>query len=492
MSFKIFLDSATNPGIRRRGKPNQDYVDFKEPKDQVQLTGSGYIFVVADGVGGASAGHRASEFAVKEVIARYYREEGKTPGDRLRRTVRQVGDRLHQLANKSNSRMATTLVAVVVIGNKLTVANVGDSRAYLLHNGNLEQMTQDHNIAGEMTRDGLTEDEALRSKMKNKLTRSIGGERDVHVDIFERELTVGDRVFLCTDGITRYATKQDIHRIVSQEDGSKIVADAIAFANKPVHTFKDGRKVRGGADNITALVFQIGAETSEIGVSPFKPMIENDDAEATLVLDGGRIAKKRKSKLGVAPILVLAVVGVVASLFLFVPGFGAGLLANESNSMLENTISVRLTGTSIATADLVPEIIVPSATGTEEIVAATGTIQSTNEVTQPELLTPIAPIDIENTMICLEKITDWYANNPNGSLDGVVRKYFSSFDWEEHNPYTIFRGCNESEGKLSCRQVKLDVTADKVIVQPGDLVPVYGLTEDACKGDWVLYPEIEE
>jgi len=144
--------------------------------------------------------------------------------------------------------MATTLVAAVVWRERLIVANVGDSRAYLLRGGHAEQITVDHNLVGEMVQEGLmTEEEARRSKVKNRLTRSLGGRPDPKVDIFTRTLQTGDRIVLCSDGLTRYASAEDIVRLAGEAPPEEAVQRLIDFANQ-----------QGGADNISAIVIAVG------------------------------------------------------------------------------------------------------------------------------------------------------------------------------------------------------------------------------------------
>jgi len=229
-----------------RRSNNEDYVIFYAPENPDDRRNNGCVYIVADGVGGASKGERASSFAAKKVLYEYQKSPKIDPAIRLKQAIIQANHEIFEYAESRDIRMATTMAVAVVIGTTLIVANVGDSRVYLIRNKDVQQITRDHNIVGELVRDNvMTEEEALKSKAKNKLTRSIGGNDEVHVDIFGPiELFPDDRIFLCSDGLTRYALKKDIARLTDSGSPEQIVKDAIAFAKKQGH---------GGADNISVI-----------------------------------------------------------------------------------------------------------------------------------------------------------------------------------------------------------------------------------------------
>jgi len=248
------LDAAllTHPG-RKRGN-NEDFVTHFEPDNPADLLSSGCLYLVADGVGGEALGERASRYAVQKVLYEYYRLELE-PGERLRQAMQQANRDIYGYAEQNDRpiRMATTLVAAAIRGDALTVASVGDSRAYLIRDGRAQQVTRDHNLVGEMVRDGtLTEEEALRSEVKNRLTRSLGGEPEVHVDVFANiPLQPGDKILLCSDGLTRYALSSDFEHLTAQGSSEEITARLIDFANQ-----------HGGADNVSAVCIAIGQPVS--------------------------------------------------------------------------------------------------------------------------------------------------------------------------------------------------------------------------------------
>jgi serine/threonine protein phosphatase PrpC len=242
-NFRVQAHALTDKGRRPN---NEDFVTSFEPTDPQERQKSGCIYIVADGVGGASVGERASQYAAEKVLYEYLQHPEIEPGKRLKQVISRVNREIYKYAKDKGIRMATTMTAVVVLDSSFIAANVGDSRSYLIHRNEVSQITQDHNIVGEMVRDGqVTEAEALKNKAKNRLTRSIGGEDEVHVDIFGPiPLQAGDKIVLCSDGLTRYALKEDIANLTTSGSPEQITQNLVAFA-------KD--RGRGGADNISVI-----------------------------------------------------------------------------------------------------------------------------------------------------------------------------------------------------------------------------------------------
>jgi protein phosphatase len=250
--FQILSAPLTDTGRKRQH--NEDWTVQFEPPTLEERAQSGCLYIVADGVGGAAHGERASQYASQKVLYDYYHRLELPPAERLAEAMRQAGNEIYQYAEEQGQgRMATTMVAAVVLGSKLIVANVGDSRAYLLRDGVAHQITRDHSLVGEMIRDGsLTEEESLHSKVKNSLTRSLGGERDTHVDLFELDLQTGDRLLLSTDGLLRYTTRREITAMLSSGTPREAAEHMLNYALE-----------QGGADNITVLPIEIGPPLEE-------------------------------------------------------------------------------------------------------------------------------------------------------------------------------------------------------------------------------------
>ena len=251
---RVLSSSLSHRGRKRAN--NEDFLASFEPTDQVEQEASGSLYVVADGVGGAELGERASQYAAEKVLYEYYLHAGVEVGERLRRIIEQVNHEIYLFADQSSqvTRMGTTLVAAAIRRDLLTVANVGDSRAYLIRAGEVTQITRDHNLAGELIHNGsLTEAEALTSKAKNRLTRALGSEDEIHVDIFSSiQLQPGDKVLLCTDGLTRYALREDIGSLTQEGTPDAIVKGLVHFANQ-----------HGGADNVSVSIMAFEPKGSE-------------------------------------------------------------------------------------------------------------------------------------------------------------------------------------------------------------------------------------
>lgn len=230
--------------IGRKRENNEDFVGARAPQNARQADESGWLYVVADGLGGHKFGERASQHVVRVLLNGYYVAPQEPPDQRLRRLIQQANDQIYQEAKRTlqeGERMATTVVAAAIRKGKLYLAHVGDSRAYLIRDKRIYRLTRDHSVVGEMVRSGaLTEEEARTSKLRNRLTRSVGARPEVEVEVSEPiPLQPGDLILLCTDGLTQYATDRDLLAAAYGEP-QEIVERLIAFAN-----------AHGGSDNIT-------------------------------------------------------------------------------------------------------------------------------------------------------------------------------------------------------------------------------------------------
>ncbi len=277
---KILSASLSDQGRRRSN--NEDFVTFFEPIDPKERQANGCLYIVADGIGGASSrGERASEYAAKKVLYDYFQPSNLKPIERLREAIQHVNKDIFNYTEESKHvpRMATTMVAAVIRDNTLLVINVGDSRAYLIRNGKAMQITRDHSIIGEMLANGeLTEEEALHSRIKNRLTRSIGGEAEVHVQVYDPiVLQAGDKILLCTDGLTRYALSQKIAELTAGGAPDEISQRLVRYANE-----------HGGADNVSVILvlYEAGPDSPNVFPPPMysHPLLEiNNNADVAAI-----------------------------------------------------------------------------------------------------------------------------------------------------------------------------------------------------------------
>ena len=249
MTFiKINTFGETNVGLVR--KNNEDYLTYFEPGSPDVIDEFGRLYIVADGVGGAATGEVASKYAALKVLHTYYSQYSMKPWQRIKVGMKHANEALvAYIRQNAQARMATTMTAAAVNGTEMTVVNVGDSRAYLLRNGEIRQLTQDHNLVNEMIRNGvLTEEQAKTAKVKNQLTSSLGGHEVFKADVFVQNLEPGDRVLLCSDGFCRYAEDIEIvKKFMQTGTPQQIVTNCIQYARNS-----------GGQDNITVMSLEIG------------------------------------------------------------------------------------------------------------------------------------------------------------------------------------------------------------------------------------------
>lgn len=295
------LVSVKVTDVGRVRSHNEDYVDEHVPQDLQQLTRKGALYIVADGMGGHQAGEVASQGAVKLVISQYYKDTAHDIGTSLVRSIRAANQMVYDQAQADSTKtgMGTTLVAAVVLGRKVYLANVGDSRAYLIHKAGITRITEDHSWVEEQVRAGLlTPEQAMRHPQRNLLTRALGTKPSVEVDLFEGELGPEDKLLLCSDGLTGRVEDREIASIVNQYAPAEAARRLVALANE-----------RGGNDNITVLIVSEQVETPTVA------------APAPAV---GKKASGRRSPLlpilaGLAGVLVLALGGLFVARMLSTP-----------------------------------------------------------------------------------------------------------------------------------------------------------------------------
>jgi len=258
--IKFEVGKATHPGRKR--DHNEDSLGFFEPEDPDQLAARGAIYIVADGMGGHEAGAVASDRAWRKVIDEYYYGDPSLGiKESLERAITIANEEIYRLAsqNPTWTGMGSTIVAAVLRGeNELYVANVGDSRAYLVRGDQIRQVTKDHSWVQQQVGDGiLTPEEAKRHPRRSAITRSLGRRPDVEVDIFEEAFLPDDKLILCSDGLSDVVRDEEIEKIVSEYKPQEAVEKMVDLANH-----------RGGPDNITAIAISyptgIGGSTGII------------------------------------------------------------------------------------------------------------------------------------------------------------------------------------------------------------------------------------
>lgn len=211
------------------------------------------LYIVADGMGGHLGGEVASSVAAKtlrEVVSESWEHDvGVNPREILTRGYRNASVRVWEesQAKPELQGMGTTMVSALIRDQQLYVANVGDSRAYLVNDLGFWQLTEDHSFVNDQIRAGMLKEENARSHaMKNVITRSVGFERDVTPDILIKTLVAGDKLLLCSDGLSGLVEDRRIAEICSNSKLPEIVPNLISEA-----------KANGGDDNVTVLLLSV-------------------------------------------------------------------------------------------------------------------------------------------------------------------------------------------------------------------------------------------
>lgn len=221
---------------------NQDYVYTSE----TSLGGLPNILLVADGMGGHNAGDFASRFVVEDIKREIAETTERYPETIIRKAIAEANRKLIVEAKRDErlAGMGTTLVAATVIEHTLYFANIGDSRLYLI-NDEIRQLSRDHSLVQEMVRlGGINAEEAKHHPDKNIITRAIGASEEVEIDFFEYHLQPGDKILMCTDGLSNMVEDEMLFQIVKS---SRDVVEAVERLINEANT-------NGGNDNIGVVV----------------------------------------------------------------------------------------------------------------------------------------------------------------------------------------------------------------------------------------------
>jgi PPM family protein phosphatase len=242
-------DHAGTSDVGRQRSTNEDSLVIAPP-----------FFAVADGMGGAKAGEVASGLAVQVFEEE---EESKEPAEaQLSRILQEANRRIFELSTGDESRrgMGTTLTAAKLADGDVSLAHVGDSRAYRLRDGDLEQITKDHSLVAELERSGQISPEAAeRHPQRSIITRALGPEPDVEVDTYTVPGRPGDVFLLCSDGLTGMVSDEEVASILRGADSLAAAADELVRAANQ----------SGGKDNITVVLFRLeDAAAAEEGEQP--------------------------------------------------------------------------------------------------------------------------------------------------------------------------------------------------------------------------------
>lgn len=290
--MRLVFAAATDVGRMR--KNNEDSYLSAEP-----------VAAVADGMGGHSAGEVASAIAIEELAALGERgpwENETAATDDLKQAILRANRRIREMAasDRKLNGMGTTLVALLQDGDMVHVANVGDSRGYLLRQGELSQVTVDHSLVQELVDDGrLSPEDAERHPQRSVITRALGIDPEVEFDLFTYKLQVGDRLLLCSDGLSDVVEPTQIRNVLLRvRSPQKAARQLITVANE-----------QGGPDNITVIVVDAVDESAALDLEDEQtgdltdgsatgalPLVSGDGDAPVARGRGGRAARAAKDR----------------------------------------------------------------------------------------------------------------------------------------------------------------------------------------------------
>lgn len=247
-NLQLEVGQFSHPGRKRTN--NEDWLGAFQPEDAGRRLAKGCLFIVADGMGGHRSGELASRRAVDHVIRTYFDDPDPDAAASLERSIRSANASLYAAAegNLDSGRSGTTLVAAVIQERRgsrarVWIANVGDSRAYLLHGRQMQQLSRDHSwAAAGLGGAGLG---------RHVVTRALGLRPEVKVDIFPFGLQSGDQILLCSDGLTGPLPDPDIQAILDRHPPQEAAQKLVEAAND-----------RGGPDNVSAIVIRLSGQAS--------------------------------------------------------------------------------------------------------------------------------------------------------------------------------------------------------------------------------------
>ena len=248
-NWPFTISAASDRGsVRQR---NEDYYGIFDPETDELRETRGVLVVVTDGMGGHFSGEEASRMVVEVMGEIYYREKEGTALEVLELAFRKANKRVfNHVGNGRKGTAGTTCTSVALFQDHYNIAHAGDSRAYRIRDGEIEQLTSDHSLVGEMVEQGLIDrDEAVKHPRRNVLTRAVGLRHEVDPDIHEGiQFEQGDKILLCSDGLFSMVPEDEICEIVAGNDPEPACKKLI-----------DAAKKYGGEDNITAVVIHMSA-----------------------------------------------------------------------------------------------------------------------------------------------------------------------------------------------------------------------------------------
>lgn len=245
----VEFTQLSDPGTKR--EHNEDYLGYVLPYMPEQLRSHGCIFVLADGVGGQQKGEVASQLAIEAVLDRFSRAKGGEPHKALlTKAIHAANLQVYEQgsASSANAGMATTIVACALRADRAVIAHVGDSRCYLIRDGRAKVITRDHTVAAEQVRLGvLSAAEAAESPNRHLLSRSVGNDMVVNIEIDEVQVQKEDMLLQCSDGLHGPVPPEDIVAVIERAGNLSIAVERLV----------ELAKQRDGSDNVSVQLIRV-------------------------------------------------------------------------------------------------------------------------------------------------------------------------------------------------------------------------------------------
>ena len=240
------VSALTDVGLVRNNNEDSFYksTDFDLP-----------LFVVADGMGGHNAGETASKMAI-EIVKKYFVENKNSLNSEkrlisiIKDSIKEANEKIYKLSkdDKLCSGMGTTITLAYILGGKIYIGHVGDSRAYIINNSHICQITEDHSLVQELVKSGsITIEECKTHPKRNMITRAVGTSEDIEVDIIIKTFNQNDILFICSDGLSNMVNDNDIIHIFNNE----------SLIKKACENLIKKAKDNGGKDNITVIAIEL-------------------------------------------------------------------------------------------------------------------------------------------------------------------------------------------------------------------------------------------
>lgn len=307
-AFRLQVGARTDTGRVRAN--NQDSIGtWKDLPETVPFAERGYLFAVADGVGGNEQGEVASALAIETLFHTYYSGDTTDALKALQRAFSRANEAIYERGKDQpeDRQMGTTLVAGVIRERTLTVGNVGDSRAYLFRTRkNAVQITKDHSLVAEAVRAGQMTPEAARtSRQRNVITRALGSRQKVDVDVFEVDLLDHDVIFLCSDGLYGIVEDTELKQYVLSLPPAEAAERLIQLAND-----------RNASDNVSAVIVQAVPEVAAPVGAPMLP--SRSSAEQTTNRLPTVVDARRGPPIAAIIAAVIALIAIIAIVLIVV------------------------------------------------------------------------------------------------------------------------------------------------------------------------------